>query len=155
MRRLFYAGSFDPFTNGHLDVIKQAVDTKYDIIVGIGVNEKKTRRFDREKIKAIIEKVAKCKCVIYDGYTGAKAIELGCHALLRGMKDTYDLEFEVTVAEYNKKHYGLDTIYFRPSVLEIADISSTRVKDLFDSENLDEIKSLVPAEVFELIKQQP
>ena len=153
MKKLLYAGSFDPFTNGHLDVINQARETYKDkqIIIGIGISEKKTRRFDRDKMKSAIEKATQCKCVVYNGHTGAEALRLECYALLRGMKDTYDLEYEVTVAEFNKKNYGLDTIYFRPSVLEIADISSTWVKELLDSGKVNEIKSLVPKEVFEVI----
>ena len=53
----FYAGSFDPFTNGHLQVIQKSAELFDKVVVGIGVHSMKTRRFDKAKMKEAIEKV--------------------------------------------------------------------------------------------------
>ena len=77
----FYAGSFDPFTLGHLQLVKQASNIFSQVIIGIGINPDKKRRFDKEKMKdAIIEtlkeeNIDNCDVVIYEGYTYQAAID--------------------------------------------------------------------------------
>ena len=77
----FYAGSFDPFTNGHLHVISTSAKLFDKIIIGIGVHPIKNRRFDRNLMKEVIEKIlareniTNTKVIIYDNFTVEAAKE--------------------------------------------------------------------------------
>ena len=89
----FYAGSFDPFTNGHLHVIKVSSRMFDKVIVGIGVNTLKKRRFDQDKMKEAIEKVIKSnnlnnvKVITYDNLSVDCAKENGANFLIRGIRN--------------------------------------------------------------------
>ena len=83
MRIGFYAGSFDPFTVGHLHIVKVASKIFDKVIVGIGVNPKKTRRFDKAKMKEAIENLLRFEnienfeVITFDGLTADIAKEYG------------------------------------------------------------------------------
>ena len=89
----FYAGSFDPFTNGHLHVIKKASELFDKIVIGIGINDKKENRFDRDLMKTAIEKVldreniTNYNILIYDKLSTDVAKENNCTFLVRGIRN--------------------------------------------------------------------
>ncbi len=80
----FYAGSFDPFTNGHLSVIKRATKCFDKLIIGIGKNSEKKDRFNKRQMKEAIEKTLKeenienAEVVIYEGLTSTVAKKMRC-----------------------------------------------------------------------------
>jgi len=115
----FYAGSFDPFTIGHLHAVKLASELFDKVVVGIGINPAKKRRFDKERMKKAIEltlkanKLKNTEVVIYDGYTVHKAKEMGATFLVRGLRNSEDFEIEESLAKTNKEISGMETLYFR------------------------------------------
>ena len=81
MKTGFYAGSFDPFTNGHLQVIKKSTQLFDRVVVGIGVNPKKSRRFDEEEMQRAIEEVLKCKGNFISKFIGRCCYGTWCNIL--------------------------------------------------------------------------
>ena len=127
----FYAGSFDPFTNGHLHVISTASKLFDKIIIGIGVHPTKDRRFDRKLMKKIIEEILEkenilnTEVVIYDNFTVEAAKQYNSDFLIRGIRNNIDYEYEEELAKINEDISGLDTVYIRAG--NFGNISSSMV----------------------------
>ena len=130
----FYAGSFDPFTNGHLHIVKTASKIFDKVIVGIGENNSKTRRFDKVNMKQAINNVLKqenlqnCICIIFDGLTIDTARKYGANLLIRGIRNGMDYDYEENLALINEEISGIDTIYIRAGKLGY--LSSSMVYEL-------------------------
>lgn len=153
MRIAFYAGSFDPFTNGHLNVVKKAAYFFDLVIIGIGINFEKKRRNDKNKMKEAIEKVLKrenvpnARVVIYEGLTTDVALEYKSTFLIRGIRDTTDYGYEETIAQINEQISGLDTIYIRAG--ELGFVSSSMVTELHSCGK--DVSKYVPKEIIEIL----
>ena len=104
----FYAGSFDPFTNGHLHVVTQSAKLFDRVIIGIGVHPKKTRRFDKELMQKAIEQVLvrnnlnNVTVISYDNLSVDVAIENNSTFLVRGIRNGMDYEYEENMASMKK-----------------------------------------------------
>ena len=148
-----YAGSFDPFTIGHLHVLKQACSVFDKVYVAIAINSEKSRRVDKEVMKAAISKVIKnnnldnAEVEIFNGLTVDFAREKGAKFLVRGLRNGTDYEYEENLAVVNSKIAGIETIYFRAG--KTAHISSSIVMELHRYGK--DIKKWVPAEVLEVL----
>jgi len=158
MQKTFYAGCFDPFTNGHLDVIKQALSRFDKIVLGLGINPKKERYFDRDKMMTAIKEVLKQNniqdkvlCLAYDHYTGATALEHKCECLIRGIKNKDEFDYELWLANYNRTHYNINTLFFLPSRPELEGVSSTLARELFDANDFASLEKIVPKTIFDLL----
>jgi pantetheine-phosphate adenylyltransferase len=110
-RVALYPGSFDPVTNGHLDVVKQAVRLCDRLIVAIGVNSSKTPLFSTEERLAMVRTLftpvaaaANCifDCTTYDKLTVTAAQKHGATIMIRGLRDGTDLDFEMQIAGMNE-----------------------------------------------------
>ena len=156
MKTGFYAGSFDPFTIGHLHIIKVSSKIFDRVIIGIGVNPKKTRRFDKIKMKNAIEKLLKSEniknveVITFDGLTADTAKEFKADFLIRGVRNGIDYDFEENLAVINEEIAGIDTIYVRSG--ELGAISSSMVFELL-KRNKD-VSKLITKFVIYLIKEQ-
>lgn len=134
-KKAFYAGSFDPFTNGHLYVVTQAAKVFDQVIIGIGENPEKERNFSAEVMKTAIEKVlmrknfANVKVIIYKGLTVRAAEKESADFLVRGLRNGVDYDFEENLALINQNISGLETIYFRAG--ETAHVSASAVMQLW------------------------
>jgi len=152
----FYAGSFDPFTNGHLAIVKKASKCFEKVIVGIGKNPEKTGRCDKYKMKEAIEKTLKdenidnAEVVIYEGLTVKKAKEYNAEILIRGLRNGTDYQYEENVAEVNEEFSNLDTCYFRAGKLGY--LSSSMVMELYNAG--EDISKFVPKAVAEMLKNR-
>ena len=148
----FYAGSFDPFTNGHLHVVTQAAKLFDKLIIGIGINANKKRRYDDEKMKQAIEKVLKANSltnvsiVIYNALTVDIAREHGATFLIRGIRNGIDYGYEENIASFNEEISGIDTIYFRAG--DLGNISSSFVMELLNRKK--DVSKYLPKEILEL-----
>ena len=156
MKTGFYTGSFDPFTNGHLHVVKKAAEVFDKVIIGIGIHPTKRRRYDKEEMKHAIEKVLKREnldnvCVIeYDNLSVDCAKEHNSTYLIRGIRNGTDYEYEEIMASMNEELSGLDTIYFRAG--KLGNISSSMVVELLrNGRNVD---TYLPNEIIEVIKKK-
>ena len=149
----FYAGSFDPFTNGHLQIAKKASKCFDKIIVGIGYNAGKTERISKEKMKEAIEQTIteeslnNVEVVLYDGLTIDKAKECNADILIRGLRNGTDYEYEENISAVNEKMAGMDTCYFRAG--DLGYLSSSIVMELYS--NNKPIDKFVPKAVAELL----
>lgn len=133
----FYAGSFDPFTNGHLQIVKKATKIFDRVIVGIAYNSEKEIRIDKEKMKEAIEKTIKqlniqnVQVTLYTGLTAEEAKKNGANILVRGLRNGTDYQYEENIAETNEKIFGLDTCYFRAG--DLGYLSSSLVMELWNN----------------------
>ena len=149
----FYAGSFDPFTNGHLAIVKKASKCFEKVVIGIGYNTEKQARVDKNKMKEAIEKTIQDEnlnnvdVVLYDCLTVDKAKECGCDILIRGLRNGTDYEYEENISAINEKLAQMDTCYFRAG--ELGYLSSSVVMEIYNcSKNIDEY---VPRPVADLL----
>lgn len=151
-----YAGSFDPVTKGHLNIIKRALGIFDEMIVAVMYNPEKQGTFSFEKRVEMLEKVCRSmervRIVSSDGLTAALAREMGVSALVRGVRNARDLETENEMAHINRMLApGLDTVYF-PAEADTSSISSSYVRQLA-SFGAD-IAPFVPAEVLDDIRSK-
>lgn len=150
----FYAGSFDPFTNGHLQIVKKAAKCFGKVIVGIGYNSDKSERIDKNKMKIAVEETIKeiglnnVEVVLYEGLTVEKAREMNSDILIRGLRNGTDYEYEENISEINDKLAGMDTCYFRAG--DLGYLSSSVVMELYNHNK--EIDNFVPKAVAKLLK---
>ena len=149
---VFYAGSFDPFTIGHLELVKQASSLFSKVIVGIGINPEKERRYNKEQMRQAIietlqeEKIYNCNVVIYEGFTFESAKANGAKILIRGLRNETDYIYEEQIAKFNDQ-YDISTIYLRAG--QYSHISSSFVyKEL---KNGNDISNYLPNPVKKLI----
>lgn len=151
----FYAGSFDPFTNGHLHVVAQSAKLFDKVIVGIGVNTNKTRRFDQELMKKAIEQVMlennlnNVEVITYDNLSVDVAMQHNATFLVRGLRNGMDYDDEENMASINEEISGLDTVYIRAG--RLGSISSSMVMELL--RNNKDVSKYLPKEVMALIKK--
>ena len=150
----FYAGSFDPFTNGHLHVIEKSAKLFDKVIVGIGVHPNKVRRFDKEKMQEAMKqimlrkKLSNVEVISYNNLSVDVAIEYNSTFLVRGIRNDMDYEYEENIASINEEISGLDTVYIRAGGL--GNISSSMVMELL--RNNKDVTKYLPQEVLIVIK---
>lgn len=153
MNNGFYAGSFDPFTSGHMHVVKTASKLFDRLVIGIGDNNQKKRKYNKDVMKAAIEKalvsdkINNVVVVNYEGLSVDAAKDNECNFLVRGIRDDMDYYYEENIAEINEEISGLDTIYIRAGVL--GGISSSTVKELFA--NGKDISRYVPDDILKIM----
>ena len=102
--RAIYPGSFDPFTNGHLDIVKKAAALFDEVCIVIGVNAKKQRAFESDKMKVAIEKTVQelgmtNVCVsIFEGLVAEYARDNNIKYMIRGLRNNMDYNYEENIA---------------------------------------------------------
>lgn len=151
----FYAGSFDPFTNGHLHVVKVSAKLFDKVIIGIGINPTKKRRFNTNEMAEAIrktlkrEKILNAEVISYDNLSFQTAIANNATFLIRGIRNGMDYDFEETLATFNHEMANLDTIYIRAG--EIGPINSTMIMDLL--RNNADVSKFLPEEIIDIVKK--
>lgn len=131
--KAFYAGSFDPFTIGHLAIAKRALEMFGELIIGIGFNESKRYEIpveDRIKnIKKIFASVPEVTVFAYEGLTAEVAKENGAGVLIRGVRNGTEFDKEKELADINLQVFGVPTVMI-PSEPGLSYISSSMVREL-------------------------
>lgn len=149
----FYAGSFDPFTNGHLHVIRVSSQIFDKVIVGIGINANKQRKFDKNIMKKAIEKVLisenlnNVSVITYSNLSVDAALENGANFFIRGIRNGMDYDYEENIALINEEISSIDTIYVRAG--RLGALSSSMVTELL--QNGKDVSKLLPKEVLNAI----
>ena len=153
MRKAIYPGSFDPFTNGHLDIVKKSAALFDEVHVVIGVNSQKKRTFEAEKMKTAIEAalqeldIANVKVIIYEGLVAEFAKQHQIKYMIRGLRNNMDYNYEENIAEVNKLiNPDMEYVYFR--AVNVA-VSSSMVKELH-SFGLD-VSPYLPKAVYDML----
>tara|TARA_B110000503_G_scaffold61247_1_gene97210 strand:- start:46573 stop:47028 length:456 start_codon:yes stop_codon:yes gene_type:complete len=133
MRKAVFPGSFDPFTLGHLDILKRSLSLFDEITVGVGGNnEKKTMFSERQRIKFIkkcFENEPKIKVESYEGLTIDFCKKNDAQFIVRGIRNNGDFEFEKAIARTNRKLSKIETIFLLTSA-KTSFISSSIVREL-------------------------
>jgi pantetheine-phosphate adenylyltransferase len=158
-RTAFYAGSFDPITNGHLDVVRQAVFLCDRLIVAIGINPGKKPLFSVDERLIMINEVfaplaAKAGCVLeaitYDNLTVAEAQKRGASVMIRGLRDGTDLDYEMQIAGMNEAMAPEVYTVFVPASVAVRPITATLVRQIASMGG--DVSAFVPASVADSLK---
>ncbi|MDO9680195.1 MAG: pantetheine-phosphate adenylyltransferase [Bacteroidales bacterium] len=130
-----FPGSFDPFTLGHLDVLKSALKLFDKIIIAVGYNVQKKGFFTPEErmdiIRQSVNGLQNIEIDCYEGLTIDFCRKSGAGFIVRGLRTTTDFELERVIAQANTKMSPEITTVFIPSSHEFSFISSTVVRDVF------------------------
>ena len=133
MKRAIFPGSFDPITLGHVDIIERALPLFDEIILAIGINADKKYMFSLEDRVGFLEETfkneAKIKVKTYEGLTVDFCKKENAAFILRGLRNTIDLEFEKTIGQTNFKMEGIETVFLISSSGK-GHISSSVVRDV-------------------------
>lgn len=132
MRRALFAGSFNPFTIGHADIVKRALELFDEVVIAIGDNQDKPASdIDArvQTIRALYKDDSRVRVEVYHSLTVDYARELGACVLLRGVRSVLDFEYERQMADANRALAGIETVVlFTRS--ELGYVSSSLVRDL-------------------------
>ena len=132
--RAVYPGSFDPLTNGHLDLIERSLRIFDDVIVAVVTNPAKTSLFsDVERVEMIREAtrdLGKIEVVIFDGLLVDLVARVGAKAIIRGLRAVSDFEYEFQMALMNRKlREEIEAVFLMPSEA-YSYISSRLIKEV-------------------------
>ncbi len=134
MKIAVFPGSFDPITNGHVDLVKRALPLFDKIIVSVGINTQKKYLFSLEERLEWLEKVfqnePKVEVDSFENLTANYCNRIGARYLLRGLRNGSDFDYEKTISQMNNIiGDGLETIFLisRP---QFSHISSTIVREI-------------------------
>ena len=157
MRIAVFPGSFDPLTNGHLDIIRQASPLFDSLVVAVAHNSGKTPLFSMEERTSLIrESVRAFPNVTVDSFAGLLvdyAKSLGAVAAIRGLRDAGDVDFELRMAQMNRSLYDQCVTLLVPTNAKFAMVSSSLVKEVFSYGG--DVSKFVPPPVFEsLLKRK-
>jgi pantetheine-phosphate adenylyltransferase len=150
MRRAIYPGSFDPLTNGHLDIIERGCKLFDEIIVGILVNPDKQPFFTIEErhdmLTEVLAEVSQGRCKVrVDSFRGLLvnyAVEQEADAIVRGIRAISDYEYELQMALMNRRlEPRIETVFMMPAEI-YSYVSSRLVKEVFQLKGA--IDGLVP-----------
>ncbi|MGE0846664.1 MAG: pantetheine-phosphate adenylyltransferase [Flavobacteriaceae bacterium] len=138
-RTALYSGSFDPVTNGHLDVISGAFALCDRLVVAIGVHSAKKPMFDADRRRRLIERCAgpiarkaraELEVVTFAGLAVDAAREAGATVIVRGLRDGTDLDYEMQMAGMNREMApGISTV-FLPASPSVRHITATLVRQI-------------------------
>jgi pantetheine-phosphate adenylyltransferase len=155
MQRIaLYAGSFDPVTNGHLDVIRQAVRLADRLVLAIGVNPGKTPLFPAEERLAMLAEICgpvakeagvELACIVFDDLVVTTARREGATILVRGLRDGTDFDYEMQMAGMNQAMAPDISTIFLPASPAVRPITATLVRQI--AKMGGDITPFVPAPV--------
>ena len=156
MKKVIYPGTFDPVTNGHIDIIERAADLFDEVIVTVAKNPMKNELFSvEERVAMLKESLKRFPSVSVDSFGGlivehAKAV--GAVGIIRGLRAVSDFEFEFQMALMNRRlSDGLKTIFLMPHE-KYTYLNSTIIRNVsqFDGD----ISELVPPVVLQKLKEK-
>lgn len=149
MKTAIFPGSFDPFTLGHLDVLKSALQVFDKVIIAVGYNYNKNGFFSQqarvEMIKDATAGMENVEVVCYNGMTIDLCRKMKVRFIIRGLRTTTDFELESVIAQANKQMDEKILTVFIPASSEYSFISSTVVRDVLI--NRGDARSFIPREV--------
>lgn len=128
-----FPGTFDPFTVGHDDIVRRALTFTDEIVIAVGINERKhtlTELDDRlDAIRRVYADEPRVSVAFYDGLTADFAREVGAQFIIRGVRSMTDYEYERNMADINRHLNDIETVLLFSSP-ELACVSSSMVREL-------------------------
>jgi pantetheine-phosphate adenylyltransferase len=160
-RTALYAGSFDPVTNGHLDVVRHAVRLADKLVLAVGVNPGKAPLFSADERLAMLQEIcaplakeAKCElaCVTFSGLVVEAARKAGATILVRGLRDTTDFNYEMQMAGMNEAMAADIQSVFLPASPAARPITATLVRQIAGMGG--DVSAFVPASIAARLKNK-
>jgi len=160
-RTALYAGSFDPVTNGHLDVVRHAVRLADKLVLAVGVNPGKAPLFSVDERLAMLQEIcaplakeAKCElaCVTFSGLVVEAARTAGATILVRGLRDTTDFNYEMQMAGMNEAMAADIQSVFLPASPAARPITATLVRQIAGMGG--DVSAFVPASIAARLKKK-
>ena len=160
-RIALYAGSFDPVTNGHLDVVRHAARLADKLVIAIGLHPGKAPLFSAEERLAMLEETcgplvreAKCElaCVTFAGLVVEAAREAGATMLIRGLRDGTDFDYEMQMAGMNGAMAPEIQSVFLPASPAVRPIAATLVRQIAGMGG--DVSAFVPGPVAARLKKK-
>jgi len=158
-RTALYAGSFDPVTNGHLDVIRQAARLADRLVLAVGIHPGKTPLFSTEERFAMLEEVAgpvvaacgcQLSCIAFSDLVVDAARREGAGLLIRGLRDSTDFDYEMQMAGMNGAMAPEVQTVFLPASPDVRPITATLVRQIAAMGG--DVTTFVPASVAARLK---
>ncbi len=148
MRRVVCPGSFDPVTNGHLDIITRAADLYDEVVVAVARNPSKTSLFTAaervELLREVTKKYDNVRVDSFEGLTVDFCKANGISAIVKGLRAVSDFDYEMQMAQMNYSQSGVETLFMTTNPL-YAFLSSSLVKDF--AKYGGDVSGLVPGPV--------
>lgn len=156
MSRAIYPGSFDPVTLGHLDIIRRASSMFDELIVGVLNNTAKSPLFSLEErvnmLENVVSDIPNVRVAGFEGLLVDFARENDVRVIVRGLRAVTDFEYELQIAQSNRKVApGIDTVFLVTSI-EYSYLSSSIVKE-YAAFGVD-VKDLVPEEAWSMLRDR-
>jgi pantetheine-phosphate adenylyltransferase len=160
-RTALYAGSFDPVTNGHIDVVRHAAALADRLVLAIGVHPGKAPLFTAEERLAMLERTcgpiarrAKCKlsCITFSGLVVDAARKAGATMLIRGLRDASDFDYEMQMAGMNEAMASDIQTVFLPASPAVRPITATLVRQIAAMGG--DVSAFVPTSVVGRLKKK-
>jgi pantetheine-phosphate adenylyltransferase len=133
VRRAVCPGSFDPVTNGHLDIVERAASLFDEVVVAVGVNPSKRRLFsDDERLDMLRRGVGHLPNVTVEGFSGLLTTfcaDRGIHAIVKGLRAVSDFDYELQMAQMNASLTSVETV-FVPTSPAWSFLASSLVKEV-------------------------
>jgi pantetheine-phosphate adenylyltransferase len=150
-----YAGSFDPITLGHLDIIERGSGIFEDVVIGVGDNSAKRYALDKDQrvelVREVTQDLANVRVDSFDGLLVDFCQSIGAEVIIRGLRAVTDFEFEFQIGLANRDMApGIETVFLLPAPRFIF-ISSSLVKEIFV--NNGDITPYVPAATIEALRR--
>ncbi len=154
-----FPGTFDPITNGHLDVIRRGQLLFDRLIIGVARNPAKREVFSMEERTGMITEIVRQTCedhvevASFEGLTVDYARTIGATAILRGIRNVSDLNFEFQLALTNRAIADIETVYML-SGETYGFTSSTLIRQVATGGDIDRLARLLPSQVIEGLKRK-
>ena len=155
LHRAVCPGSFDPVTNGHLDIIERSAKLFDEVVVGVGVNQSKNRLFSaEERLEMLTTACSEWDNVRVAGFTGLLTdfcLEHDIDAIVKGLRAVSDFDYELQMAQMNSSLAPVETV-FVPTSPEWSFLASSLVKEVATFGG--DVTGLVPDFVRELLVER-
>ena len=142
-------GSFDPITNGHADIIRRAAEQSEEVFVAVMINEQKKYLFSlderREIARAACDGLDGVKVISSSGMLFELARELSADAIIKGVRNDVDREYELVMAKYNAERYPAAETVLLEAAEGLEDISSTAVRGAIERGEYEKLGIYMPA----------
>lgn len=154
-----FPGTFDPATNGHIDLIRRGHRLVNELVVAVGHNPEKEPLFTPaeriEMLEELVSDLSDVRVIAYEGLTAEFVQQVGADIILRGIRDNVDLHYELQQANINLAIGGIETIFLL-SRDQFALTSSTYIKQIVElgMRDIDRLTRLVPANVAERLREK-